>query len=238
MNFLVLAIIIIALFLLYHIACPKPAEKKKDEKMPLPPPYYDYEAVVKSRFVLPDRSNSATLPVQHDDIAENSGKQDRKPDIFAAGNENPLLAIIPSGEINELFCNEVNPEDLDIERDENETGEDDEPDFDADDEAEEILQSVREIAGYAGGFTYDELATLIHESDKQPETTTKVFVETLRDFSKTDMFEQLVSGDAGRAARIAAILDRSEQSLTGQSENPEDNANSEYRNFDIGQFLS
>jgi hypothetical protein len=52
------------------------------------------------------------------------------------------------------------------------------------------------------------------------------------------MFEQLVSGDTGRAARIAAILDRGEQSLAGQREDAADDSDGEYRNFDIGQFLS
>jgi hypothetical protein len=52
------------------------------------------------------------------------------------------------------------------------------------------------------------------------------------------MFEQLVSGDAGRAARIAAILDRGGQSLAGQGEDTADDNDGEYRNFDVGQFLS
>jgi hypothetical protein len=52
---------------------------------------------------------------------------------------------------------------LDIEPDANETDSDDEPD--ADEETEEIRQSAGEIEGYAEGFTYDELATVIHEAN-------------------------------------------------------------------------
>jgi hypothetical protein len=140
--------------------------------------------------------------------------------------------------LDEVFGEDMNPEDLDIERDENETSEDDISDLDADEEAEEIRQSVGEIEGYADGFTYDELETVIHETDKQPDAITKFSVEKLRSLSGTDMFEELVSGNIGRASRIAAILDQSEQSLAEQNENTEEGSDSEYRNFDIEQYLS
>jgi hypothetical protein len=129
----------------------------------------------------------------------------------------------------------MNPDDLDIEPDASETDSADEPD--ADEEAEEIRQSAGEIEGYAEGFTYDELSTVIHEADK-PEAMTKATVETLRDLSQTDMFEKLVSGDAGRAARIAAVLDHSEQSLASRDEEAADDKDNEYKDFDMMQFLS
>ena len=234
MKFLILAIIILSLYLIYRLSFPAQAGKPASDKTPPPPSPDSYEAVVKSRFVIYDRSNSA----QHDDRTKESDKQDKKPDIFAAGNDNPPPAVIPPDELDDVFGEDMNPEDLEIERDENETGEDDEPELDADEEVEEIRQSVREIEGYAGGFTFDELVTVIHESDTQPDAMTKAAVETLRDFSGTDMFEQLVSEDAGRAARIAVILDRNENSLASQGENMADNSNNEYNNFDIELFLS
>jgi hypothetical protein len=98
--------------------------------------------------------------------------------------------------LGEVFSEDMNPDDLDIEPDASETDSGDEPD--ADEEAEEIRGSAGEIEGYAEGFTYDELATAIHEAD-QPEAMAKATVETLRNLSQTDMFEKLVSGDAGRA---------------------------------------
>ncbi|MDR3245553.1 MAG: hypothetical protein LBT50_03880, partial [Prevotellaceae bacterium] len=93
------------------------------------------------------------------------------------------------------------------------------------------------IEGYADGFTYDELATVIHEADKQPEAMTQAAVKTLRNFAQTDMFEKLVSSDADRAVRIASVLDRSEQSLAGQGKDAADDTDTEYRDFDIRQFL-
>lgn len=236
MKFLVLVIIVLSLYLIYRLSFPRQAGKTKRDETP-PPPLDGYEAVVKSRFILPDRSNLATSPAQHDDRTKNSEKQDKKPDIFAAGNENPPVAVIKPDEFDEVFS-EVNPEDLDIERDENEADENDEPDFDAEEEAEEIRESAGVTEGYAGGFSFDELAEVIREADHQPDAMTKAAVEMLRDFSKTDMFEQLVSSDAGRAARIAAILDRKEQSLAGQDKDAADDSNGKYRDFDIEQYLS
>jgi hypothetical protein len=52
------------------------------------------------------------------------------------------------------------------------------------------------------------------------------------------MFGQLVSGDAGRTARIAAILDRSEQNLAGRDEDAAESRDNEYKDFDVTQFLS
>jgi hypothetical protein len=229
MKLLILAIILLSLYLIYRLSFPRQAGNRPGSETPPPKQPDGYEAVIKSRFVLPARSNSK----QHDDRKQDSDKQDKNAPIFAAGNEKKD-AVIPPEELPEIFGEDVNPDDLDIEPDVNETDSDDEPD--ADEEAEEIRQSEGEIEGYAEGFTYDELATVIHETDK-PEAMAKATVETLRNLSQTDMFEKLVSGDAGRAARIAAVLDHSEQSLASQDEDAADDKDNGYKDFDIMQFL-
>jgi hypothetical protein len=242
MKLLVLAIILISLYLIYRLSFPGKTGNRQGDEAPPPKPPDAYEAVIKSRFVLPDQSNT----VKRKDKKENSGKEDEKADIFAAGNDNPNIAAVPSEELDGVFGEDVNsededvnPEDLDIEPDE-----DGEPETefapgqpDAEEEAEEICRSAGEIEGYADGFTYDELATVIYSADKQPDTMTQAAVTTLRNLAQTDMFEKLVSSDADRAARIASVLDRSEQSLAGQGKGPADDSDTEYRNFDIGQFL-
>jgi hypothetical protein len=63
---------------------------------------------------------------------------------------------------------------------------------------------------YAAG-TIDEMTEAVETADKPESEQSPEAVETLYRLSKTDMFEQLISGDTGRAARIAAILDRGEQ---------------------------
>jgi hypothetical protein len=230
MKLLVLAIILLSLYLIYRLSFPGQAGNRPGNEAPPPKPPDGDEAVVKSRFVLPAQSNSK----QHADTRKESDKQEENAPIFAAGNEKKD-AVIPPEELPEIFGEDVNPDDLDIEPDTSETDSDNEPDVD--EEAEEIRQSAGAIEGYAEGFTYDELATVIHETDK-PEAMAKAAVETLRNFSQTDMFEQLVSGDAGRAARIAAVLDHSEQSLASQDEDATESKDNEYKDFDITQFLS
>ncbi|MDR2385098.1 MAG: hypothetical protein LBD80_05475 [Tannerella sp.] len=230
MKLLVLAIILFSLYLIYRLSFPKQAGKpREDEPAPKEPPD-EYEAVPKSRFVCPDRGQPQPTPA----TTLKSENQTENALTFATGNEK-TNAVIPPEELGEVFGEDVNPDELDIEPDANET--DNENELDAEEEAEEIRGSAGEIKGYAEGFTYDELATAIHETDK-PEAMTKATVETLCDLSQTDMFEKLVSGDAGRGSRIAAVLDHSEQSLASQDENAADDKDNEYKNFDIGQFLS
>jgi hypothetical protein len=230
MKLLVLAIILLSLYLIYRLSFSgQPGNRPGSETLPPEPPDGD-EAVVKSRFVLPAQSNSK----QHADTRKESDKQEENALIFAAGNEKKD-AVIPTEELPEIFGEDVNPDDLDIEPDANETDSNNESD--ADEEAEEIRQSTGEIEGYAEGFTWDELTTVIRDTDK-PEAMEKAALETLRDLAQTDMFEQLVSGDAGRAARIAAVLDHSEQSLASQDEDAAESKDNEYKDFDITQFLS
>jgi hypothetical protein len=230
MKLLVLAIILFSLYLIYRLSFPKQAENGQGDEPKLPKPSNEDEAVLKNRFVLDFQRQPLPTPA----TPENSENQPENASIFAAGNEKKD-AVIPSEELGEVFAEDVNPDDLDIEPDANETDSDDEPD--ADEEAEEIRQNAGKIEGYAEGFTYDELATAIHDTDK-PEAMTKAAVETLRNLSQTDMFEKLVSGDSGRAARIASILDRSEQSLSSQDEEAANDKNDEYKDFDIMQFIS
>jgi hypothetical protein len=227
MKLLILAIILLSLYPIYRLSFPKQAEKREETETP-PSPDGD-EAVIKRRFVLPGQSNLA----QHDDRKEDSDKQAEKAVIFAPGNENPDAGIIPPEALGEVFGEDVNPEDLDID----DTDEGDEETAEEDDDVE-LRRTMNGNVAYADGCTIDEIAEAVKTADKPESEQSPEAVETLYCLSKTDMFEQLVSGDAGRAARIAAILDRGEQSLAGQGEDTADDNDGEYRNFDVGQFLS
>jgi hypothetical protein len=224
MKLVVFLIILLSLYLIYRLSFPKQAEKsEKTETPPLPD---GHEAVVKRRFVLPDRSN----PAQHDDRSKDSDKQAEKAIIFAPGNENPATGIIPPEELGEVFGEDVNPDDLDID----ETDEDGEEMPEEDEDDSELNGNV----AYADGCTIDEMTEAVKTADKPESEQSPEAVKTLYSLSKTDMFEQMVSGDAGRAERIAVILDRGEQSLAGQREDTADDSDSEYRDFDVEQFLS
>jgi len=230
MKIFVLTIILLSLYLIYRLSFPKQTSKGQGNETPPSEAKDDYGAVVKKRYVLPSQSNSK----RRDDNRQESDKQYEKANIFAAGNSKPDASVIPKEELNEVFGEEVNPEELDIEPDESETDGSEAPD--AEEEAEEIRQSVGAMEGYAEGYTYGELTEAIHDAGKQTEAVSKATVETLRSLTGTDMFEQLVSSHQGRALQIASILDRSEQSLVTDS-NLADNGDMEGEKLDIEQFL-
>ncbi|MDR1198422.1 MAG: hypothetical protein LBK94_05340 [Prevotellaceae bacterium] len=106
MKLIVFLIIILSLYLIYRLSFPKQAGKLEESKAH--PPQDGDEAVIKRRFVLPDRSN----PAQHDDRRKDSDKQDEKASIFVPGNEIPDAVIIPPEALGEVFYEDVNPEDV------------------------------------------------------------------------------------------------------------------------------
>jgi cell division septum initiation protein DivIVA len=114
----------------------------------------------------------------------------------------------------------------------------DEPD--AEEEAEELRQVLKGDTESAGGFTYEEIAQAIGAADnpadeKAQAAAGKVFYT----LEKTDLFEQLISSDGGRAARINAVLERYTGSIIPQAQETEDKEqDTEYRNFDMTAFLS
>jgi len=207
MKLFILAVIFLSLYLLYRLCFPKQAEKPQGKETLPPEALEGYEAVIKNRFVLPSLSNSA----QHDDSKPDSDKPDEKAFIFAAENGKPDTSVVQNDELDGVFSEEVNPEDLEIEPDESETVDDEE--LDADEEAEELRQSVGVIEGYAEGITYDELREILDDAGKHPKVMKDATIETLRSILKTDMFEQLASSGEGRFAQIASVLNRSEKNL-------------------------
>jgi hypothetical protein len=167
MKLTVFLIIILSLYLIYRLSFPKQTGKREESEAP-PPPDGD-EAVIKHRFVLPDRRN----PAQHDDRRKDSDKQDEKASIFAPGNEHPDAGIIPPEALGEVFGEDVNPEDLDI----------DETDGDGDEmpeeDDEELLRTMNGHVAYADGCTIDEMTEAVETADKPESEQSSEAVETL-----------------------------------------------------------
>ena len=232
MKIFALAVLIFALYRIFRLFCPKKTvNKAKANKISLPPEAMDgYEAVIKKRYVLPDRSK----PAQHEDRKEESGKTEEKANIFAGGNQISERSIIQNDELPEVFGKDSNPENLDIEKDESEMDSNDE--LNAEEEAEELRQIMGGvIEGYSAGITYEEFAAVIQEVDTCPEKMTDIDIEVLRNISETDVFEQIISSKESRAARIAYILER-EIENTVQDEVVADDKNMELQKFDISQI--
>jgi hypothetical protein len=70
MKFIVLAIILLSLYLIYRLSFPGQAGNRRENETPPSKPPDGDEAVVKSRFVLPAQSNLK----QHADIRKESDK--------------------------------------------------------------------------------------------------------------------------------------------------------------------
>jgi hypothetical protein len=153
MKLTVFLIIVLSLYLIYRLSFPKQVGKREESETS--PPQDGDEAVVKRRFVLPDRSN----PTQHDDRKEDSDKQDEKSVTFAPGNDNPTTGVIPPEALGEVFGEDVNPEDLDID----ETDEDGEdiPKEDGDEDDAELLWTMNGNVAYADGCTIDEMTEAV-----------------------------------------------------------------------------
>jgi hypothetical protein len=146
-----LVIMLVALYFLYRIAFPKQAAQKKDGDVSEKDDKTAYSVIGKSRFVLPDRSK----PLQTPAISPEFENIEKKPYIFAPGNEN-RNAVIPNEKLDVVFDDEVNPDELDIEPDETENyikGEIEDETADVDDEAAEMEQG----AELASGMSIEEM---------------------------------------------------------------------------------
>jgi type IV secretory pathway VirB10-like protein len=224
MKLTVLLIIIISLYLIYRIAFTSQPDTQRDNT---PKPEFDTEgAVEKKRYVLPNRSN----PTQTAATQEVNKKADKKAPTFAAVNEKREAAV-PSEKLDRIFSGEPDIEDLDIEPDaeaESGTGEP----VNADEESEDLRQTLGQDTEFAEGLSIEEMTEAVMATGNPTDGN----AELLCKVEKTDMFEQLVSGDEGKAARIKAMIDRYMQSQNTEVESEENDG--EWKDFDIGNYLS
>jgi hypothetical protein len=230
MKLFAATVMLVALFLLYRIAYPtKTTATKKGDDIPEKKEIDADEVVGKSRFVRPSDSQSQTTPA----TVLNTEKQEEKAYIFAPEN-GKTEAVIPFDRLDEIFGDEQpDEEDLDIPPDEDESeNETDDETPDAEEEAEELRQVLGQEADFADGFSIEEMETAARAID----TPTDESAEILYRVEKTDMFEQLVSGDEGKRQQITAVIDRHIRSLFPEVAN-ESNDN-DYGDFNIADFLS
>jgi hypothetical protein len=230
MKIFVVTAILVALYLLYRIAFPKPPATGTgagtDRKIFPNREANAGDGVKKSRYVSACRRQPQPTPA----TPKNSDKQDENAHIFAAGNEK-TSTVIPPEKLDEVFGEEPDPKDLDIETDEeNET---DSPDLDGEEADEELRQTLGRDAEPAGDFSVEEM----EEAAKAVDSPSDKNAAILYRVEKTDMFEKLVSGDQGKAARIKAVIDSYTRCLNPEVENEESNGNSDWENFDMGKYI-
>ena len=238
-KIIALFILLVAVFLLYRIAYPKQPKQavQRNDSVPERKTKHMSNVVGKSRFVLPDRSQ----PLQTPAITANTEVSKEKEIMFAPENQKVGSGIIPPEKLDEVFEDEINPDDLDIDDDDDDTDDDTEIDL----EAEETLEQENRVEGQnamlAEGLNFDDLhdvATVVRE---QPETVSEKTAATMTALEHTDMFELLASGDEGKANWIKSIIERhiqnSEPETESTTETEDEISETDYSNFDVADFI-
>jgi len=220
-------IMVVAMFLLYRIAHPKPTNTKKDDVTPKEKPKSFPNVMGKSRFVLPERSK----PLQTPATISETGKEPEKEPIFAAETEEKQSVAIPAGQLDEVFGDEPNPEVMSLPLE-------DEIENEADlenEEDEEIRQALGQEAILADGIDYDDLQNAVKVVKEQPDEVSEETGRTLAALENTDMFEMLVSGDKGKVNWIKSVVERCVQNKTAKTENSITDI--DYGNFEVADIL-
>jgi hypothetical protein len=228
MKLLAIILMLVSLFLLYRIAYPKQTDTAKDDAAPPEKSKPATDVMGKSRFVLPDRSQ----PLQTPATSTESEQPDKKEDIFAAETETQRSAVIPAEQLSEVFGDDTNPEVMSLPL------EDDEVDFEAEEEAEELNRVLGNEAIPADGIDYDDLQTVVKVVKEQPETVNEETGRTLAALENTDMFELLASGDEGKINWIKAVVERHIQNTMPETENETSGMDYDYGDFDSADYLS
>jgi hypothetical protein len=221
MKALALAIMFVALCLLYRIAYPKQTEIKKGDDVPEKKEIDSCDVMGKSLFTRTDISTATPTPA----TSLQSVKQVEKAVTFASGNRETDVAV-PSERLDEIFGEEPNPEDLDIPPD------DDENAPDAEEESEELRLSPERGTELANGFSIEEMENAAKAIDSPADENAEILYRV----DKTDMFEKLVSGDEGKRQMIAAVIDRHIRSLNPEVASEENDG--DYVNFNMADYLS
>jgi len=230
MKVIVLIIMLIALYLLYRIAFPKQTDSGREGTKARKHEGGDSwdrgdvsEVVVKSRFVRAVHGQ----PQPTCTTIENADYQEEKASIFAAGNDQKD-AVIPPEKLDEVF-EDFNPDELEIPPDDDDQP--DETETDPEEEAEDLQQIPGLDSGMADGLTIEEMTETVAAINNPTGEKAGLLFKV----EKTDMFERLVSGDEGKAARIKAIIDRFVQVSFPETEN--EISETDYGDFDMDRFL-
>jgi hypothetical protein len=244
MQLFAILIMLVALFFLYRIAFPKRENGQEDRDIPpSEPPKACPDVMGKSRYVRPEQSRllptAATLPEIEKEMS--------KPDIFAPETDEKPSAVIPAGQLDEVFGNDTDNDMMSLsleaipENDEDEDEDEDEEkeiDWEVEEEAEERNHLSGYEPEYAVGMDYDDLQSVAKVVREQPDEVSEETGKTLVTLEHTDMFEWLVSGDAGKANWIKAVIERNIRKTMPDREKTEDeNSDTDYGDF-LAEFLS
>ena len=206
-----LSLVLLAYYLLWE----RPAKRKRNAvnrpvfgpSMPLP----KEDIIGKSKFDLRHSLPEATTLIKSDKPAENAS-------IFAAGNEKPAgqspPATIPPSQLDRVFSSAQaadDPSEIDLVVD-NEPDEESEPE---DDEGMVDTEESGQARGSFGvsvatGVDFEDLSGMVKTVENPEAATTDEKEEAgrvLTEIRMTDMFEQVVSSEAGKKVTAGKLMD-------------------------------
>jgi len=209
MKTILIAVMLLALYLLYRIAFPKPIKKQKPTSV-LPRHKVDEKEIIgQSRVVLSFQRQA--VPVAAKTCETVSSHENA--DSFVPENESGMMDISVSLE----------------HEDEHE-----EPEIDPEEEAEELRQLTGDETELASGFTFEELEQTVHEVN-HPSGNDRQVAKVLYRIQDTDCISQLAAISPEKAERIKSLISlhvNEVESKTGKSGNEKPNQP------DITGFLS
>lgn len=180
MKTILVSVMLLALYLLYRIAFPKPIKKQKPTSVLSRQKVDEKEIIGQSRVVLSFQRQA--VPVAAKTCETVSSHENA--DSFVPESESGMMDIsVP-----------LQPED-----------ENEEPGIDPEEEAEELLQLMGNDPEQASGFTFEELEQTVHEVN-HPSGNDRQVAKVIYRLQDTDCITQLAAISPEKAERIKSLI--------------------------------
>ena len=212
-QYIISAIVLYALFVVLYLLRERMQKRKKNaaKKSAFNPFHYapKEDIIGKSKFDIRQSRTEATTLINNEKETENAS-------IFVEKEENKTSVAIPLDKLDEVFSKD----DL-SDKDSNEINleiENTPPEFEPDNNSEEIDEEENEeedTEGRAGvsmalGLDFNNLANMVRTVETPDNATSEEKEEAGRvlvEIRKTDMFEQVVSGEPKKKVVVSSLMD-------------------------------
>lgn len=213
-RYIISAIVLYALVVAVYLFCERMQKRKKNAaKNPSFNPFRSTpkeDIIGKSKFNLRQSRTEATTLINNEKEKENAS-------IFVEKEEKKTSAAIPLDKLDEVFSTDNRTEDnsdeinLEIEN----TPPELEPDYDDDSDLDEEETEDADTEGRAGvsmalGLDFNNLASMVRTVETPDNATSEEKEEAGRvlvEIRKTDMFEQVVSGEPKKKVVVSSLMD-------------------------------
>ncbi|MBN9302609.1 MULTISPECIES: hypothetical protein [Dysgonomonas] len=212
-QYIISAIVLYALFVVLYLLRERMLKRRKNAmKKPAFNPFHaapKEDIIGKSKFDLRQSRTEATTLINNEKEKENAS-------IFVEKEEKKTSAAIPLDKLDEVFSTDNRTEDNSDEI--NLEIENTPPEFETDNDSDEIDEEETEDAdteGRAGvsmalGLDFNNLASMVRTVETPDNATSEEKEEAGRvlvEIRKTDMFEQVVSGEPKKKVVVSLLMD-------------------------------